>query len=66
MCARSDRIELSECSAEGAQQLTESSFLTLVPLKAKDHWNEAAASLESPPLLNGYHNKGAALSCQTN
>lgn len=43
-----------------------SSLLTLVPLKAKDQWNEAVSSLESPAFLNGYHNKEAALSCQIN
>lgn len=62
----SHRTELSEHPANGAQQLTESSFLTLAPLKVKHQWNEAASSLENPALLNGYHNKEAALSCHTN
>lgn len=65
-CTHSDSTELSEYSAKSAQQLTEFSFLTSVPLKAKDQWNEAASSLKSPALLNGYHNKEVALSCQTN
>lgn len=66
ICACSARTELSEYSAKGAQQLTESSFLTLAPLKAKDQWNEAASSFESPALLNGHHNEEAALTCQKN
>lgn len=30
--------------------------MTLVPLKAKCQWNQAASSLEIHVLLNGYHN----------